>query len=166
VSPPEDEPLMCGLHRLFTALRSDALAAPVPLNVPFSQYVCLQMLHTEPHQSNAELARAMGVSPQAMNVVLQRMQDGGLIDRPDSVSSGRARPASLTTYGRRTLERADAAVQALEKRALSGLTDAQRSALRVAVVGLTAPKRGDPAADEPGRAAATTDGGSLSVRGP
>jgi DNA-binding MarR family transcriptional regulator len=73
-----------------------------------AQYICLQMLNAAPHQSNAEMARAMGVTPQAMNGVLRRMQTGGLIDRPDTVSSGRPRPASLTGYGRRTLERVDA----------------------------------------------------------
>ena len=94
MSPPESEPLVDGLHRLFTTLRTQVSAALAPLNVHFSQYVCLRMLSTAPDQSNADLARAAGVTPQAMNGVLWRMQYGGLIDRPDSVSSGRARPAS------------------------------------------------------------------------
>lgn len=156
---------MCGLHRLFTTLRADIVAALAPLNVPFTQYVCLQMLQTAPHQTNAELARAMGVSPQAMNGVLQRMQDGGLIDRPDITDFGRGRPASLTGYGRSTLEQADAAVHVLEQQRLSGLTEAQRVALRAAVIDVTARSRARPeTGDESARTVATTNGRGLNMR--
>ncbi|WP_082168629.1 MarR family winged helix-turn-helix transcriptional regulator [Mycolicibacterium chlorophenolicum] len=129
MSHPDSGPLVYRLHRLLTTLRTQISAALVPVNVSFSQYVCLQILHTAPGQSNADLARAMGVTPQAMSGVLLRMQADGLIDRPDTVDSGRARPASLTRYGRRILERADAAVRGVEESALLGLTDAQRDAL-------------------------------------
>jgi DNA-binding MarR family transcriptional regulator len=156
VSPPEAEPLVDGLHRLFTTLRTQVTAALAPLNVQFSQYVCLHMLSTAPDQSNADLARVAGVTPQAMNGVVRRMQYGGLIDRPDSVSSGRARPASLTGYGRRTLERADAAVRAVEEQGLSVLTDDQRSGLHAALRALAAPNR----TSGSGRSVAATNGRS------
>jgi DNA-binding MarR family transcriptional regulator len=162
VSPPEAEPLVDGLHRLFTTLRTQVTAALAPLNVQFSQYVCLHMLSTAPDQSNADLARVAGVTPQAMNGVVRRMQYGGLIDRPDSVSAGRARPASLTGYGRRTLERADAAVRAVEEQALSVLTDDQRSGLHAALRALAAPNR----TSGSGRSVAATNGRSPSGRAP
>jgi DNA-binding MarR family transcriptional regulator len=138
VSPPEAEPLVDGLHRLFTTLRTQVSAALAPLNVHFSQYVCLHILSSAPDQSNTDLARVAGVTPQAMHAVVRRMQYGGLIDRPDSVNFGRARPASLSTYGRRTLERADAAVRAVEEQVLSVLTDDQRNALHAALRALAA----------------------------
>jgi DNA-binding MarR family transcriptional regulator len=133
VSLPEAEPLVDGLHRLFTTLRIQVSAALAPLDVHFSHYLCLNMLSSAPDQSNADLARVAGVTPQAMNAVVRRMQCCGLIDRPDTVSFGRARSASLTAYGRGTLERADAAVRAVEERVLSILTDDQRNALRAAL---------------------------------
>ena len=162
MSPPESEPLVDGLHRLFTTLRTQVSAALAPLNVHFSQYVCLRMLSTAPDQSNADLARAAGVTPQAMNGVLWRMQYGGLIDRPDSVSSGRARPASLTAYGRMTLERADAAVRAIEEQVLSVLTDDQRNGLHAALRALAASHR----TSGSGRSVAATNGRSPSRRAP
>jgi DNA-binding MarR family transcriptional regulator len=136
VSLPDVEPLANQLHRLFTTLRARISSALVPLNLRFSQYVCLHLLNTAPHKSNAELARAAGVTPQAMNGVVRRMQSAGLIDRPDDVSSGRARPAHLTGYGRKTLARAHAAVRQAEQQTLSDLTDAQRAGLRIALLAL------------------------------
>src|SRR5260370_2821671 len=99
------------------------------------------MLSTAPGQSNADLAGAAGVTPQAMTGVLWPMQYGGLIDRPATVSSGRARPASLTAYGRMTLERADAALRAVEEQVLSGLTDDHRNGLHAALRALPASNR-------------------------
>ena len=141
MSPPEAEPLVDGLYRLFTTLRTQVSAALAPLNVPFSQYVCLHMLSSAPDQSNADLARVSGVTPQAMNAVVRQMQYSGLIDRPDSVNSGRARPASLTAHGRRTFERAHAAVRAVEEQVLSALTDDQRDGLNAAMRALALPSR-------------------------
>ncbi|PXX00305.1 MarR family winged helix-turn-helix transcriptional regulator [Mycolicibacterium moriokaense] len=141
MSPPKAEPLVDELHRLFTMLRTQVSAALAPVDVHFAQYVCLQMLSTAPDQSNADLARVAGVTPQAMNGVVLRMQQDGLIDRPDSVSFGRARPASLTAYGRRTLKRADAAVRAVEEQVLSVLTDDERNGLHAALRALAASHR-------------------------
>jgi DNA-binding MarR family transcriptional regulator len=154
VSPPEAELLVDRLHRLFTTLRTEVSAALAPLDVLFSEYVCLHMLSSAPDQSNADLARVAGITPQAMHAVVRRMQYGGLIDRPDSVSFGRARPASLTVYGRRTLERADAAVRAVEAQVLSVLTDDQRNGLRAALRALAAPNRSSGS----GRLVKATDG--------
>jgi DNA-binding MarR family transcriptional regulator len=154
VSPPEADPLVDGLNRLFTTLRTQVSAALAPLNVHFAHYVCLRMLSSVPDQSNADLARVAGVTPQAMNGVVRRMQCGGLIDRPDTVSSGRARPASLTAYGRRTLERADAAVRGVEEQVLSVLTDDQRNGLHAALRVLAAPNR----TSGSGRLVAATNG--------
>jgi DNA-binding MarR family transcriptional regulator len=162
VSPPEAEPLVDGVHRLFTTLRTQVSAALAPLNMHFSHYVCMHMLTSAPDQSNADLARAAGVTPQAMNGVVRRLQYGGLIDRPDNVSSGRARPASLTAYGRRTLERADPAVRAVEERVLSVLTDDQRNGLHAALRVLATPNR----TSGSGRLVAATNVRSPSRRAP
>ena len=162
MSPPEADLLVDGLHRLFTTLRTQVSAALAPLNVHFSHYVCMHMLSSAPDQSNADLARVAGVTPQAMNAVVRRMQCGGLIDRPDSVSSGRARPASLTAYGRTTLERADASVRAVEEQVLSVLTDDQRNGLHAALRALAPPNR----TSGSGRLVATTNGRNPSRRAP
>ena len=138
MSLPDVEPLAIQLYRLSTTLRARISSALEPLNLLFSQYVCLQLLNTAPHKSNAELARAAGVTPQAMNGVVRRMQSAGLIDRPEDASSGRPRPAHLTGSGRKTLTRAHAAVREAEQQTLSGLTDTQRAGLHIALHALGA----------------------------
>ena len=154
MSPPEAEPLVDGLHRLFTTLRTQVSAALAPLNVRFSEYVCFHMLSSEPDQSNADLARVAVVTPQAMNAVVRQMQYSGLIDRPDSVSAGRARPASLTAYGRRTFERAHATVRAVEEQILSVLTHDERKRLQATLRAIAAPESREqipPLGRSPGR---------------
>lgn len=146
VSAPNREPLAYQLNRLLTILRAQISSELNALGLPFTQYVCLQLLRMAPHQSNAELARALGVSPQATNRVLQRMQRGGLVDRPDSASWGRVRPASLTTHGRTTLDRAEAAVRLVEDHTLSVLTAAQCSGLRDTLLALAVAQSGRHAA--------------------
>lgn len=133
MSAANTEALIDQLHQLFTTMRRHVFAVLRPLDLAFSQYVCLQMLQAAPYQSNAELARAMRISPQAMNRALQELQREGLIDRPVGVSSGRARPAALTAHGRRILKQADVALQVVEQQQLSGLSDAQCNGLRAAL---------------------------------
>jgi DNA-binding MarR family transcriptional regulator len=97
-----------------------------PLGLSFPQYLCMRVLSKSPGRSNAELARDMYVSPQAMNTVVRSLQDRGLVTRPASVASGRSLPAELTAAGRETLSRTDAGVRAAEQRLMANLTDAQR----------------------------------------
>ncbi len=123
----EDEPLGYLMYRVANALRGDVTAAVLdPLNLTFPQYICLRFVSRFPDRSNAELARAAGVSPQAMNTVVRDLQERGLIARPASVESGRALPARLTRAGEDLVKRTDAGVQSAERRLMSGLTEAQR----------------------------------------
>jgi DNA-binding MarR family transcriptional regulator len=129
-SDVESEPLSCLMHRFVAALREQINAHLDPLNVAFPQYICLRSLRADPGQSNADLARTMKVSPQAMNMVLTTLQDAGLVTRPHTVDSGRARPARLSPTGATVLKRADAAVHAAEEQVLATLTPTQRLQLR------------------------------------
>ncbi|MGE2712442.1 MarR family winged helix-turn-helix transcriptional regulator [Mycolicibacterium litorale] len=135
----EDQPLGFLLYRVATALRGDVAATVLePLGLTFPQYICLRMLSRRPGRSNAELARDTGVSPQAMNMVLRGLQERGLVDRPDSVASGRSLPAELTDRGRQLLARTDSGVQAAERRLMTDLTDAQRREFKRILVALGA----------------------------
>ncbi|WP_037568490.1 MarR family winged helix-turn-helix transcriptional regulator [Phaeacidiphilus oryzae] len=103
------------------ALRTHALTVP--------QYSCLEVLAARPGLSNAELARATFVTRQSMNVVLRTLQDDGLLTRPDTVATGRARPATLTDEGRRRLHAAQADVYAIEARMIQAIPDHRLTAL-------------------------------------
>jgi DNA-binding MarR family transcriptional regulator len=123
----EDQPLGYLLSRVMFALKSDVSAAVLdPLEVAFPEYLCMRVLSKYPGQSNADLARALSVSPQAMNMVLRGLEERGLVTRPTSVSSGRSLPAQLTREGKELLEKTDAGVRAAESRLMANLTDNQR----------------------------------------
>ncbi len=68
--PFEDQPLGYLLSRVMFALKTDVTATVLdPLEVAFPEYLCMRVLAKYPGQSNADLARALSVSPQAMNMV-------------------------------------------------------------------------------------------------
>ncbi len=50
------------------------------------------------------MARGAFVTRQSKNLVLRGLQDRGLVQRPESVDQGRARPSQLTGTGREVLE--------------------------------------------------------------
>ena len=63
------------LHRVAMALRTEVTAAVLePLGLTFPEYICMRTLSRGPGRSNAELARDMNVSPQAMNMVVRGLQ--------------------------------------------------------------------------------------------
>jgi DNA-binding MarR family transcriptional regulator len=122
----EDPPLGYLLYRVAAVLRPEVSAALSPLGLTLPEFVCLRILSVFPGLSSAELSRYTNVTPQAMNTVLRKLEDVGAVERPASVSSGRALPATLTGQGRALLKRAEAAVRAADARILSKLTAAQQ----------------------------------------
>jgi DNA-binding MarR family transcriptional regulator len=125
--PFEDQPLGYLLSRVMSALRTEVTAAVLdPLEVAFPEYLCMRVLSKYPGHSNADLARALDVSPQAMNMVLRGLQDRGLVSRPASVPSGRSLPAQLTREGVELLKRTDAGVRTAEHNLMANLTDEER----------------------------------------
>jgi DNA-binding MarR family transcriptional regulator len=123
----EDQPLGYLLSRVMFALKTDVTATVLdPLEVAFPQYLCMRTLSKFPGHSNADLARALNVSPQAMNMVVKGLEARGLVRRPASVESGRSLPAELTHEGQALLKRTDAGVRQAEKRLMANLTDEER----------------------------------------
>lgn len=133
----EDQPLGYLLSRVMFALKADVTATVLdPLEVAFPEYLCMRVLSKYPGHSNADLARALNVSPQAMNMVLRALQDRGLITRPASVPSGRSLPAQLTRDGEELVKRTDIGVRAAEGRLMAGLTDEERRQFKQTLVRL------------------------------
>ncbi|HET6707901.1 MarR family winged helix-turn-helix transcriptional regulator [Amycolatopsis sp.] len=98
-----------------------------PLGMSVTHYSCLELLAQRPGLSNSELARGAFVTRQTMNVLLQALERDGHVTRPAAAPVGKALPTRLTPLGRRSLEKATAAVRSVEVRMLSGLTGAERS---------------------------------------
>lgn len=119
------------LSRLTTALRSEVTTTALePLGLSFPQYLCMRLLSHSPGRSNAELARDVNVSPQAMNMVLRGLQERGLVERPATVAAGRSLPAELTRDGTALLHRIDAGVREAERRVLAPLTERDQHEFR------------------------------------
>jgi DNA-binding MarR family transcriptional regulator len=117
------------LKRAATSLRTAMDAALRPLDLTVPQYSCLEVLSQQPGLSNAELARAVFVTRQSMNLVLRGLQDRGLITRPTTAPHGRALPSELTPEGRRLLKTASTAVRAVEARMLAPFSERQQDRL-------------------------------------
>ena len=93
-----------------------------------THYSCLELLAQRPGLSNSELARGAFVTRQSMNVLLQALERDGYVTRPAEAPVGKVLPARLTPRGRRSLEKATAAVRSVEVRMLAGMTADEQSA--------------------------------------
>ena len=98
-----------------------------PLEMSVTRYSCLELLAQRPGLSNSELARGAFVTRQSMNVLLQALEREGHVTRPAEAPVGKVLPARLTPRGRRSLEKATAAVRSVEVRMLAGLTETEQS---------------------------------------
>ena len=133
----EDQPLGYLLSRVANALRAEVTATVLdPMGLAFPQYICMRILSKYPDRSNADLARDTNVTPQAMNMVLRRLESRGLVTRPASVESGRSLPARLTREGEELLERTDAGVRAADRKLLADLTAEQRREFKRILISL------------------------------
>ncbi len=116
---PLDHSVGYALKRAATALRAAMDTALRPLDLTVPQYSCLEVLSQRPGLSNAELARAVFVTRQSMNLVLRGLQDRGLVTRPATAPQGRALPSTLTLAGQAQLRAASGIVRDVENRMLA-----------------------------------------------
>ncbi|OOB91255.1 MarR family winged helix-turn-helix transcriptional regulator [Rathayibacter sp. VKM Ac-2630] len=126
-----------------TALRAAMEEVLHPLGMTITHYSCLELLAQRPGLSNSELARGTFVTRQSMNVLLQSLEQQGLVARAERPASGRILPTELTGAGRRQLRAASAAVRAVEDRMVAGLADGDRERLMRLLASCAAALRAD-----------------------
>jgi DNA-binding MarR family transcriptional regulator len=97
------------------------------LTVP--AYTTLSVLRGRPGLSNAQLARRALVTPQAMNEIVQRLLERGLIERQADPKHNRVLRTTLTAAGIELVDRCDAAAFELEARMLDGVPTHERARL-------------------------------------
>jgi DNA-binding MarR family transcriptional regulator len=112
------------------ALRAATDGALRSRGLTMSQHALLSAVGEGGAASNAELAGRAGVTPQSAHELLRILEERGLVERPGSVSRGRAGEIRLTRAGRRALASADARVAAIEARVTDRLGEAQTRRLR------------------------------------
>ena len=115
------------LKEASSALRAAMDEVLRPLGMSVTRYACLELLAQRPGLSNSELARGAFVTRQSMNVLLQALEREGYVTRPAEATVGKVLPTRLTPRGRRSLEKATAAVRSVELRMLTGLTASEQS---------------------------------------
>ena len=129
--PPDELEAMIGyrLKQVQAALRSRMDETLKPLELTTSQYSCLETIGRRPGASNAEIARRVFVSRQAMNTLLRGLQQRGLVARAETAESGRALPIRLTGEGRRLLQEAADRVARIEEAMSEALGPEGRASL-------------------------------------
>jgi len=125
----EDLPLGYLLHRVVGVLRPHVGAELRGLGIGLPELVCLRLLAMNPGQSSAELARNTKVTAQAMNQVLNRLEDLGAVTRQHG-SPNRTLPAKLTPEGRKLLKRGQAAVLVADEQLLNSISPAELRQLK------------------------------------
>ena len=128
------------LKRTATALRTAMEGSLRSLGLSVPQYSCLEILDARPGLSNADLARGVFVTRQAMHQLLRGLQEADLISAD---GRGRIQRYSLTPEGERVVEAASAAVAAVEEQMLSGLPPSKRRRLQDDLERCTAALTGD-----------------------
>lgn len=110
------------MGRRFTELMSAVGLTP-------TQFAVLMHLQERDGATQAELARAVLVSPQSIGVLLAPLLERGLVVRDGPGGRGRRTGLSLTDAGRQAFRRARGPVEAFNSPAALGLTPAQAAML-------------------------------------
>lgn len=92
----------------------------VGFNLTPTQYAALLMLECNPGSSSAQLARLVNVTPQSMGVIMNKLEERGLVTREPAEIHSRVLATTLTRDGRQVMEAADEAARKVEV----GLRDA------------------------------------------
>jgi DNA-binding MarR family transcriptional regulator len=120
--------------RLERALRKRITETLLPFKLSVAQYTTLSVIRRHGESSNADLAMRAFITPQAMNEVVQVLEQRRLVTRRPDPSHGRIVNLLLTKRGLEVLAECDVAVKRLEQTMLTGLNTSQREAFRDALL--------------------------------
>ncbi|SEG56443.1 DNA-binding transcriptional regulator, MarR family [Actinacidiphila yanglinensis] len=133
MDPDQDEVLRHRVgyvaRRFNQAIRTRVDEGLRPLGLTASQYAVLAILDSFSGSTNAQLARALSVTPQTMTRILGGLVGSGLVERGTSTHHARVRPARLTASGRDLVTRAHSVVDAAEDLLFAPLSAEQRAQL-------------------------------------
>lgn len=100
------------------------------IGVPSSHYSVLISLQTTPGMTGAELARVMGVTPQAVALLVAKLTERGWIERRTHPRHRSIQELHLTDAGRDELTKAEHLVSDLERHIRESLGDQRYRQLR------------------------------------
>jgi len=126
---PDRQSFVYLIGRLNRGIQPALTQALSPFDLSLPEFTTLSVLERKPGLSNAQLARRALITPQAMIQVLRRLEERGLVTRKVDPSHARILRSSLTAKGRRLVESAGTAVDAVEDRLLEELPRGSREGL-------------------------------------
>ena len=100
------------------------------LGLSVAHYSLLISVHTHPGLTGAELARRMGVTPQAVAALADRLVGRGQVERRTHPRHRRVQELHLTAAGRAVLRLVDAVVAEIELKITEQLGHADTATLR------------------------------------
>jgi DNA-binding MarR family transcriptional regulator len=98
--------------------------------VTVAQYAVLSLLGLKPESSSAQIARSIGVTPQAMAETIASFEKQGLIHREQSTVNKRILAINLTPKGFGVLKQCDFHAGQVETDLFAGLSATQLSGFR------------------------------------
>ncbi len=131
---PVDQHRLLGLvgyncRRAYLRILSVFLERMGPMRLRPVEYSVLAILRDNRDVTQKRLAIALDVSPPNLAVLLDRLQERGLVVRVRNPDDGRSQMLQLTADGRELARRAAGIVAALEIDATSALTERERAEL-------------------------------------
>lgn len=133
------------LRQAQVAVRHRIERALADLGITHPQFVVLTIVHAYDEPSAADVARLALLTPQTVNVIVQNLERGGLLERSRDPVHGRILRLNLTEEARPLLKRCRGRVNEIEARMLAGLSAAEEQAVRRWLAGLAVTFGGDEA---------------------
>ena len=115
------------IGRLDRAIRREMVDRLTAYGLGIPHYTAMSVLRNRPGLSNAQLARRSFVTPQAMNEVIGRLEEAGLVRRDADENHRRILRATITARGRGVLERVDGEIAELEEQMLAMVGEEDRA---------------------------------------
>lgn len=110
-------------------IRKQMDRALATLDTTTPQFAVLTRLKETPGLSNADLAVRCFVTPQTMNLILQKLEERGLVARTKSETHGKIINTKLTTSGEAILAKADSLLVDVEADLFGELSDTELEVL-------------------------------------
>ena len=118
-----------GMKRAFNAIQADVNRTLKPFGLRMVTFSALSVIAEKPGLSQAQLADALSIERPNLVVLVDELEQAGLIARDRHASDRRAYALALTNEGARVLKRADAAVMAHDAHMTKALSKADRARL-------------------------------------
>lgn len=116
--------------RLDRIVRQQLGAVTAQFELTVAQYTALSVLKARSPLSNAQLARRVFITPQAMNELVQALEHKGLVARQADPDHRRVVQMLLTPAGEALVSKCDRVARRLEDRMLRQLAASEREQLR------------------------------------